>query len=417
MKASALPKKDYQPAAGRTLAGVRVLDLSRLVAGNMLTQVLGDFGADVIKVEPPEGDVMRHNAPLRSKGMGHIFMNANRNKRSVVLDLKQDAGREACLAIARGADVLVYNIRPQAMARLKLSYEAVRAVNPRLIYVGAFGYSQRGPYAAKAAYDDLIQGATGLPWLLKEAGAESPRYVPATMADRTVGLHIVNAVCAALYRREKSGRGQRIDVPMFESLLQTVMGEHMGGYTYVPEAGEQRGPIGYARMLAKERLPYETKDGYVCVLVYNDKQWRAFFALIGRPELLADPRYATPTARSQNFDESNRLVAEAMRTRSTAEWIEALEAADIPVQRMNSLSDIVTDPHLAAIGYFREVEHPSEGRIRSMAVPSEWSESAPGYRRHAPRLGEHTREVLREAGLADSAIEQLIAAGAAQAAA
>ena len=399
------------------LDGVRILDLTTVVMGPFATQILGDYGADVIKLEPPEGDVMRHNAPLRSKGMGHIFMNANRNKRSVVLDLKKAAGREACLAIAKGADVLVYNIRPQAMARLKLGYDEVRAANPRIIYVGAFGYLQRGPYAAKAAYDDLIQGASGLPWLLKEAGAESPRYVPATMADRTVGLHIVNAVCAALYRREKSGLGQRIDVPMFESLLQTVMGEHMGGYTYVPGVGEKQGAPGYSRMLAAERLPYATEDGYVCVLVYNDKQWRAFFELIGRPELLADPRYATPTARSRNFDDSNRLVAEAMRTRSTAEWIAALEGADIPVQRMNSLKDIVEDPHLAAIGYFREVEHPSEGRIRSMAVPSEWSESAPGYRRHAPRLGEHTREVLREAGLAESAIEQMIADGAAQAAA
>jgi crotonobetainyl-CoA:carnitine CoA-transferase CaiB-like acyl-CoA transferase len=404
------------------LDGVRILDLTTVVMGPYATQILGDYGADVIKVEPPEGDVMRQNAPLRSKGMGHIFMNANRNKRSVVLDLKKAAGREACLAIARGADVLVYNIRPQAMARLKLSYDEVRAANPKIIYVGAFGYSQRGPYAAKAAYDDLIQGAVGLPRLLKQAGAETPRYVPATLADRTVGLHIVNAICAALYWREKSrraggGLGQRVDVPMFESLLQTVMGEHMGGYTYVPGVGERQGAPGYARMLATERRPYETKDGYVCVLVYNDKQWRAFFDLIGRPELLADPRYATPTARSQNFDESNRLVAEAMRTRSTAEWIAALEAADIPVQRMNGLEDIVADPHLAAIGYFAEVEHPSEGRIRSMAVPSEWSESAPGYRRHAPRLGEHTREVLREAGLAESAIEQLIAGGAAQAAA
>ena len=393
------------------LDGVRILDLTTVVMGPYATQILADFGADVIKVEPPEGDVMRHNAPMRSKGMGHIFMNANRNKRSVVLDLKKPTARDACLAIARGADVLVYNIRPQAMARLKLSYEDVRAANPRIIYVGAFGYSQRGPYAAKAAYDDLIQGATGLPWLSKEAGAESPRYVPATLADRSVGLHIVNAVCAALYRREKSGTGQRVDVPMFESLLQTVMGEHMGGYTYLP----QMGAPGYARMLAKERRPYETKDGYVCVLVYNDKQWRAFFELIERPELFADPRYATPEARSRDFEGANALVAAEMKKRSTADWVAALEQADIPVQRMNSLTDVVEDPHLAAIGDFGEVEHPSEGRIRSMAVPSEWSESSPEYRRHAPRLGEHTREVLREAGLQDGAIEQLIASGAARA--
>jgi crotonobetainyl-CoA:carnitine CoA-transferase CaiB-like acyl-CoA transferase len=395
------------------LDGVRVLDLTTVVMGPYATQILADFGADVIKVEPPGGDVMRHNAPMRSKGMGHIFMNANRNKRSIVLDLKQHAARAACLAIAKHADVLAYNIRPQAMARLKLSYEEVRAVNPRLIYVGAFGYSQRGPYAANAAYDDLIQGAVGLPWLSRQAGAESPRYVPVTLADRSVGLHVVNAVCAALYRREKSGTGQRVDVPMFESLLQTVLGEHMGGYTYEPQAGEMRGELGYARMLAKERRPYETRDGYVCVLIYNDKQWRAFFRLIGRADLLSDPRFATQEARSRDFEGAYALVAAEMAKRSTAEWLTALEQADIPVQRMNSLTDIVEDPHLAAIGYFRSIDHPSEGRIRTMAVPSEWSESAPEYRRHAPRLGEHTREVLREAGLQDGDIDRLIASGAA----
>jgi crotonobetainyl-CoA:carnitine CoA-transferase CaiB-like acyl-CoA transferase len=394
------------------LDGVRVLDLTTVVMGPFATQILADFGADVIKVEPPEGDVMRHNAPMRSKGMGHIFMNANRNKRSVVLDLKQDAARAACLELAKTADVLVYNIRPQAMARLGLAWEDMHAVNPRLIYVGGFGYSQRGPYAAKAAYDDLIQGAAGLPWLAQQAGGESPRYVPVIIADRSVGLHIANAVSAALYRREKTGRGQRVDVPMFESLLQSVLGEHLASHTFQPPDGA----AGYARMLAKERRPYRTTDGHVCVLVYNDKQWQAFFRVIGRPELVADPRYATQEARSRDFEGAYALVSEEMAKRSTAEWIAALEAADIPVQRMNSLDDILNDPHLAAIGYFREVDHPSEGRIRSMAVPSEWSESAPKYRRHAPRFGEHTREVLREAGLQDGAIEQLIASGAARAA-
>ena len=395
------------------LDGVRVLDLTTVVMGPYATQILGDFGADVIKVEPPEGDVMRHNAPMRSRGMGHIFMNANRNKRSVVLDLKQEAARAACLAIAKNADVLVYNIRPQAMARLGLAWEDVRAINPRLIYVGGFGYSQRGPYAAKAAYDDLIQGAAGLPWLAQRAGSETPRYVPVLIADRSVGLHIANAVCAALYHREKSGKGQRVDVPMFESLLQSVLGEHLAGHTFAPPDAAP----GYARMLAKERRPYETKDGYVCVLVYNDKQWRAFLELIGQPELAADPRYATPEGRSRNFEVTNALVSAEMKKRSTTEWIAALERADIPVQRMNSLEDILNDAHLAAIGYFKQIEHPSEGTIRSMAVPSEWSESAPEYRRHAPRLGEHTREVLREAGLQEDAIERLIASGAARAAA
>ena len=392
------------------LDGVRVLDLTTVVMGPYATQILADFGADVIKVEPPEGDVMRHAAPMRSPGMGHIFLNANRNKRSVVLDLKKDAAREACLALAKRSDVLVYNIRPQAMARLKLAYEDVRAVNPRLIYVGAFGYSQRGPYAAKAAYDDLIQGAAAMPWLLQLAGAESPRYAPATIADRSVGLHVVNAVCAALYRRERTGVGQRVDVPMFESLLQTVLGEHMGGYTFEPQTGEP----GYARMLAKGRKPYETKDGYVCVLVYNDKQWRAFFALIGREELLRDPRFATQEARSRDFEGAYALVAEEMKKRTTSEWIAALEAADIPVQRMNTLREVVDDPHLAAIEYFRQVDHPTEGRIKSMAVPSEWSESKPEYRRHAPKLGEHTRDVLKDAGYTDAQIDAMAASGAAR---
>jgi len=392
------------------LDGVRVLDLTTVVMGPYATQVLADFGADVVKVEPLEGDVMRYAAPLRSAGMGHIFLHANRNKRSVVLDLKKPAGLEACLALARRADVLVYNIRPQAMARLGLGYEAVAAVNPRIVYVGTFGYSQRGPYASKAAYDDLIQGAAGLPWLFKAAGGESPRYAPVIIADRTVGLHAVNAVCAALYRREKTGVGQRVDVPMFESLLQSVMGEHLGGFTYEPRSGEP----GYARMLAKDRRPYETRDGHVCALIYNDKQWKAFLALIGRPELLGDARFATQEGRSRNYDLAYAMVAEEMKKRGTDEWIAALEAADIPVQRMNSLQDIVEDPHLAAIGYFRTVEHPSEGRIRSMAVPSEWSESKPEYRRHAPRHGEHTREVLAEAGYADDAIDALLASGAAR---
>jgi crotonobetainyl-CoA:carnitine CoA-transferase CaiB-like acyl-CoA transferase len=392
------------------LDGVRVLDLTTVVMGPYATQILADFGADVVKVEPPEGDIMRHVWPFRSKGMGHIFLNANRNKRGIVLDLKKPEARAACLALAAKSDVLVYNIRPQAMARLKLGYEDVKAVNPKLIYVGAFGYSQNGPYAAKAAYDDLIQGACGLPWLLRESGAESPRFVPATMADRSVGLHVVNAVCAALYARERTGKGQRVDVPMFESLLQTVLGEHMGGYTFEPQLGEG----GYTRMLSKHRRPYETSDGYVCVLIYNDKHWKAFFEMIGRQDMLADERFASPTGRSQNYDAVYGFVAAEMARQTTAHWLEAFERADIPVQRMNSLEDILRDPHLGAIGYFREIEHPSEGKLLSMKVPSEWSETKPELRRPAPRHGEHTREVLKEAGFTDPQIDAMAESGAAR---
>jgi crotonobetainyl-CoA:carnitine CoA-transferase CaiB-like acyl-CoA transferase len=394
------------------LDGVRVLDLTTVVMGPYATQILGDFGADVIKVEPPEGDVMRYAWPFRNLGMGSIFLNTNRNKRSVALDLKNDAAREACLALAKKTDVLVYNIRPQAMERLHLSYDDVKAVNEKIIYVGCFGFSQRGPYAAKAAYDDMIQGAAGIPWLLKKQGASEPRYAPMIVADRSVGQQVASAVSAALYHREKTGKGQRIDVPMFEHLLQMVLGDHLGGYTFEPP----HGPPGYIRILSPDRRPYETKDGYVCALIYNDKQWKGFLAVIGKPEILAQPEFATHEARSRNYNKAYAMVAEELKHRTTAQWVEAFERADIPVQRMNSLDDIVADPHLAAIGYLRAVEHPSEGRIKSMAVPSEWSESAPEYRRHAPRLGEHTREVLREAGFSNEKVNELIAAGAARAA-
>jgi len=393
------------------LTGVRVLDLTTVVMGPYATQILGDFGADVIKVEPLEGDVIRQAWPFRNPGMGAIFLNVNRNKRSVALNLKEPAALEACLALAKKADVLVYNIRPQAMARLGLSYEVVKKHNPRIIYAGCFGFSQRGPYAAKAAYDDMIQGASGLPWLLQKQGAAEPRYAPMIVADRSVGQQVASAVSAALYHREKTGQGQRVDIPMWEHLLQIVLSDHLGGYTYEPQHGEP----GYARILTPDRRPYQTKDGYVCALIYNDKQWRAFAQIIGRPEIMSQPQFATQEARSQNYRTAYAMVAEEMKTRTTAFWIEALERGDIPVQRMNTLDDIVADPHLNAIGYLRVVDHPSEGKIRVLAVPSEWSESKPEYRRHAPRLGEHTREVLREAGFSVQQIQEMIANGAARA--
>jgi len=296
------------------------------------------------------------------------------------------------------------------MARLKLSYEEIKKINPQIIYAGCFGFSQRGPYAAKAAYDDMIQGAAGIPWLLKRQGASEPRYAPMIIADRSVGQQVASAVSAALYHREKTGHGQRIDVPMFEHLLQLVLGDHLGGYTFEPQLGEP----GYHRILAPDRRPYETRDGYVCALIYNDKQWKAFFDILGKPEIFSLPEFSTQEARSKNYNRAYAMVAEEMKQRTTAQWVEALERADTPVQSMNSIDDIVADPHLAAIGYLGVVEHPTEGRIKSLAVPSEWSQSQPEYRRHAPRLGEHTREVLREAGLPEEKIDSLLQSGAAK---
>ncbi|MEO7009584.1 MAG: CoA transferase, partial [Caldimonas sp.] len=255
----------------------------------------------------------------------------------------------------------------------------------------------------------LIQGASGLPSLAVRAGAEMPRYVPCTIADRTVGLNAVNAIAAALYYRERCGEGQAIGIPMFETMAQFVLGDHLGGRTFEPPLG----PTGYSRLLAKERRPYATKDGYICALVYNDKQWQSFFALIGRPEVLErDPRFADLGSRAEHIDELYRLVAETLATRTTAEWLVALDQADIPVMPMHTLDTLIDDPHLAAVGFFETVEHPSEGRMRSMAVPSTWSKSQPAVERLAPRLGEHSAEILHEAGYSEAEIAALVADGA-----
>jgi crotonobetainyl-CoA:carnitine CoA-transferase CaiB-like acyl-CoA transferase len=393
------------------LAGVRVLDLTSVILGPYATQIIADLGADVVKVEPPEGDNMRHAAPMKTPGMGHVFLHLNRNKRSIVLNLKQPAGREALLRLAATADVFVYNVRPQAMARLGLTYEDVRAVNPRIIYVGAYGFSQDGPYAAKPAYDDIIQGMVGLPSLAQQAGADRPRFVPSTVCDRITGLNTVNAITTALFYRERTGKGQSVEVPMFESLTQFVLGDHMGGETFDPPIG----PMGNPRLLAKFRNPYETKDGYLCLLIYNDKQWRNFFKLIGRDELFEDdPRFATQASRSQHFDAAYAFVADHMRERTNAEWLAALTEADIPVMPLNSLQALLNDRHLNDTGFFVTVEHPSEGTLRSMGVPSRWSESPPQAQRPAPKLGEHSAEILREAGYADVEIETLRASGVTQ---
>ena len=374
--------------------------------GPYATQILADLGADVIKVEPPEGDILRDVGPMRNPGMGHIYLHVNRNKRSVVLDLKQPAGRDAALRLAEKSDVLVFNVRPQAMARLGLSYEDVKKVNPKIIYAGAVGYGEGGPYSGKSAYDDLIQGAAAVPALTQMSGADLPRYAPVTLADRSVGLNVAIAINAALYYREKTGRGQSIEVPMFESLVQFVMGDHLAGLSFDPPIGE----AGYQRLIAKHRRPYASSDGYVCVLIYNDKQWHSFFDLIGKPELKEDPRFRNHTDRGVNIAEVYAYVADIMQTRSTADWLQALNAADIPVMPMHTPTSLVTDPHLEASGFFQLVDHPTEGKLRMMRPTLTWSEGPLTIRSLPPSLGQQSAEILREAGYSDDEIAEMVKA-------
>jgi crotonobetainyl-CoA:carnitine CoA-transferase CaiB-like acyl-CoA transferase len=389
------------------LSGIKVLDMTTVFMGPHCTQILAEHGADVIKLEAPEGDIVRKIIPARHDGMGGLFLLANRGKRSIVLDAKQPAGREAILKLAAASDVFVYNLRPQAMARLGLSYADVASVNPSIIYVGAFGYGQDGPYAARPAYDDLIQAAAGLASLPTRVNGAEPRYVPCAIVDRTVALAAVNAVTIALFHRQRSGQGQAVDVPMFETMAQLLLGEHLYGHAFEPPLAG----LGYPRSLAPDRRPYETQDGYIAALVYTDRQWLIFLNIVGRSELLQDYRFIDMGSRITHVKEVYAFIAEILKTRTTADWLEAFNRADIPAMPMQTLESLIDDAHLQAVKLFELAEHPSEGKIRQMRNPTRWSVTPLGAIRHAPRLGEHSREVLREIGYGEAQIEQLIKSG------
>ncbi|AEC19199.1 hypothetical protein PT7_0659 [Pusillimonas sp. T7-7] len=340
--------------------------------------------------------------------MGALYLHINRSKRAITLDVKQPEGREALLRLVESADVLLYNIRPQSMERLGLGYDAVSAVNPKILYVGTFGFGQNGPYAAKPAFDDLIQGAIGLPTLIQMAGSDVPRYVPSNIVDRTVGVFAVSSLCAALYHREKTGQGQRIDIPMFETMVSHLLSDHISGATFDPPIGA----AGYARLLASERRPYKTKDGFVCAVIYNNKQWAAFYKAIGRfDEFSNDARFVNLNTRNRHINDLQQMVAKIFLERTTDEWLSLLEQADIPCMPLHTLESIFEDPHLQAVGLFQWEDHPSEGRMRRVGVPSSWSGSQPVPGRPAPAPGQHSIEVLQEVGYSDAQIEQLRAQG------
>jgi crotonobetainyl-CoA:carnitine CoA-transferase CaiB-like acyl-CoA transferase len=385
---------------GGPLAGIRVVDLTQVVLGPFATQVLGDMGADVIKVESPAGDQTREIGPSRTRGMGSYYANLNRNKRSVVLDLKRPSAMNALWKLIEGADVFVHNMRIGAMERLGLGYAAVAARNPSIVYACATGFRQGSSMQESPAYDDLIQGMSGMASL--NAGPDgAPRYFPTVAADKITGHVLASMIAMALVHRERTGQGQEVHVPMMETMLNFMLVEHFW-YATINEA--ERG-MGYPRMLTPYRRPFATKDGYLCVIAVSDAQWRGMFAAMGQPELIDDPRYCSVYARAQNVEAVYEILANGLKQRTSAEWTALLTAADIPNGPANTLPDLLRDAYLRETGFFQTVQHPTEGEVTTTAVPSAFSATPCAVNRLWPTLGQHTGEVLREAGLTDAEIE------------
>ncbi len=376
------------------LSGLRVLDLTRVMMGPLATHILADLGADVVKVEDAAGDSTRHYRPLRNPGMAGSFLNLNRNKRSIVLDLKREAGREALRRLVPSADVFVHSMRPNAIKRLGFDYPAVRAIKPEIIYCAGQGYGSGGRYRDKAAYDDVIQAGSGIAALFGMVTGQ-PAYVPTVICDKLCGHAMAWSIVAALLHRERGGGGQAIEVPMLETSIDFVMMDHMVGSAFAPPLA----PTGYARLLTRQRRPFATRDGYMCILPYTDANWLDLFEFLGRADLRDDVRFHDIGGRVDHIDMLYGVIAEAAPAHTNAEWQDFCDDVSIACMPVQGLDAVQQDPHVQDVKLFSVEQHPSEGAYNAIRSPITFSEAPFTIRRHAPRLGEHTEEVLAEIGM------------------
>jgi formyl-CoA transferase len=385
------------------LSGVKVLDLASVIMGPVACQHLADMGADVIKVEAPEGDLTRSLGPRKSADMGAVFITCNRNKRSIVLDLKQPEARAVLHRLVAGSDVLIHSVRTEPARKIGLGYEDLRKFNERLIYCHVTGYSDDGAYAGQPAFDDTMQAESGLA-MLQSVVAGEPRYVPSSIVDKVCAIHAAYAVVLALFERVHSGMGQEVELPMFETITAFNLTEHLWGQAFQPALGT----MGYDSVRRGVRKPYPTKDGHLAFLPYSDLHWSKFFRIIGRPELVDDPRFRTFGARQNNYDAVFGFVRETLRERTTAEWVALFKDIDIPMAAVNQIDDMIEHPHLKSVNFWNTMEHPTEGTLRIASNPIKLKRTPPSIRRLPPRLGEHTREVLREFAFAADEVDRLV---------
>jgi crotonobetainyl-CoA:carnitine CoA-transferase CaiB-like acyl-CoA transferase len=348
----------------KLLSGIKVIDLTTIVLGPYATQFIGDFGASVVKIEAPGGDLFRAVRPGRSRHMGAGYLNLNRNKSSVVIDLKTDEGREEIYELVKSADVVVHNMRVSSAKNLGVDFASLKEIQPGLIYCSAPGYGSDGPNANEPAYDDIIQAASGLAELNKNADGD-PRFLPTIVCDKVGGLHLALGIVAAIAHKARSGEGCEIEIPMFESMVSFLMAEQMAGRTFVPPIGD----VGYDRLLSPNRRPFKTKDGFVSLLPYSSRHWKKFLTLVGRLDIADEEWVQDPVKRSENIDRLYQIVVEEMPKRTTAQWLEELRQLDIPSSPVNSLSDLFDDEHLKAVGLFVSYEHPDEGALLSVRSP------------------------------------------------
>ena len=393
------------------LAGVKVLDLTSVLMGPYATQIFADLGADVIKVESPQGDTTRFIPPGPDPSRGAMFLNANRGKRSLAMDLKQPEARAALFRLAHDADVFIHSMRSRAISRLGLGYPALRETNPRIIYANLYGFARGGPYRDYPAYDDIVQAASGIVDLQARLSGGEPTYAATVIADKVAGLTGAYSVLAALYARERTGIGQEIEVPMFETLVSFAMVEHLCGSLFVPPEG----PPEYPRVTSEARRPYRTADGYIGVMIYNDKHWQAFFDVLGNPEWSRDPMFASMRSRTHNIGKVLAKVAEVIATRTTDDWFALFRQAQIPAMPITSLNDLLHDPHLVETGFWQERETPC-GTLRFPGIPTTFSETPGAIGDPGPALGEDSQAILAEAGFTADEIARLLESGAVKAA-
>jgi len=390
------------------LSGYRIIDLTSVVLGPYCTQMLGDLGADIIKIEAPGGDIVRHAGPHVSKAMGPIYLTINRNKRAMTLDLKTEGAKQILHKLLKGADAVIHNIRAGGMRRLGFDYESVKAFNPEIIYCHAVGYGSKGQYAERQAYDDLVQAAAGASFMLPmQDGTTEPRYFPGLIADKTTGLHAAYAMLAAFLHRERTGHGQFVEVPMLECMVSFTMAENLYGHAFVPP----KQPIAYSRSINRMRKPYKTKDGYIALMPYSDENWRRFFRLGNREDLMDDERYSTYAARTNNITDLYMEAEVIALQRTTDEWMKVLAEENVPCMCVHDLASVLHDPQLRDTGFLEERDHPSEGRYLAINNPVSFSGFSQEIEREPPLLGQHNCEILEEIGFSESEMESYKSAG------